>query len=83
LVDDAVVPTADWSVLQVGYPNRDSTVYGKEYGIGECKTLLRGTLSYEGFVEALKGLKELGLLSQEQHPELQPDHGPEMTWVRL
>ena len=82
MVDVSVVLIADWPVLQVGYPNRDSTVYGKEYGIGECKTLLRGTLRYEGFVEALTGLKELGLLSQEQHPELQPDHGPEITWVR-
>lgn len=67
--------------LQVDYPNRDSTVYGKEYGIEECKTLLRGTLRYEGFVEALTGLKELGLLCQEQHPALQPGQGPEMSWV--
>lgn len=31
----------------VGYPNRDSTVYGHAYGIErDCRTLLRGTLRY-------------------------------------
>ena len=68
----------------VGYPNRDSTVYGKAYGIEhDCRTLLRGTLRYDGFVDAVRGLQQLGLLSTDPHPHLQPNVGPEMTWVRL
>ncbi len=31
----------------LGYPNRDSTIYGQLYGINEASTILRGTLRYK------------------------------------
>ncbi|KAJ3046158.1 hypothetical protein HK097_001002 [Rhizophlyctis rosea] len=45
-----------------GYPNRDSTPYDKRYKIPECKTILRGTLRYQGFPQFVKALVALGLL---------------------
>ena len=34
----------------LGYPNRDSTIYGDLYGIREALTILRGTLRYKGIL---------------------------------
>ncbi|XP_064486765.1 alpha-aminoadipic semialdehyde synthase, mitochondrial-like isoform X2 [Ornithodoros turicata] len=62
-----------------GYPNRDSLVYKSIYGINNAHTVLRGTLRYKGFTTAMKGLLEMGLLSDEPHPSLHPK-GPEITW---
>jgi len=62
-----------------GYPNRDSTVYGELYGIPEAHTILRGTLRYRGYTDALRGLVRLGLLNPDQHPALH-EHGPDITW---
>ena len=53
-----------------GYPNRDSTIYGELYGIPEAHTILRGTLRYRGYTDALRGLVRLGLLNPDQHPAL-------------
>src|SRR5581483_5216383 len=38
-----------------GYPNRDSTIYREIYGIPDAKTVIRGTLRYKGFCDAMKG----------------------------
>ena len=68
----------------LGYANRDSTQYASIYGIeGECKTLLRGTLRYQGFVEAIKALKAVGLLSLERKDILNPMQGPDLTWKQI
>lgn len=62
-----------------GYPNRDSTIYGELYGINEASTILRGTLRYKGYVDAIKGLVQLGLLDPNPVPVLHPN-GPELSW---
>lgn len=39
----------------IGFPNRDSTKYSDVYGLGnDCKTIIRGTLRYQGFVDTVK-----------------------------
>ena len=48
-----------------GYANKDSTVYTSAYGIDSATTVLRGTLRYAGFSNAMKGLVTLGYLSTE------------------
>ncbi|KOB73884.1 Alpha-aminoadipic semialdehyde synthase, mitochondrial, partial [Operophtera brumata] len=49
---------------QVGFPNRDSTMYASLYGIEEAHTMFRGTLRYK---------------DPNPHPSLHPD-GPNITW---
>ncbi|AAS50887.1 ABR116Cp [Eremothecium gossypii ATCC 10895] len=51
----------------VCYPNRDSTVFRDLYGIPEAKTVIRGTLRYQGFPEFVKVLVDMGLLKEEPH----------------
>lgn len=65
-----------------GYPNRDSTIYGELYNINSAHTILRGTLRYKGYVDAIKGLVKLGLLNPNPIPFLH-EKGPEMTWRQL
>lgn len=48
------------------YGNRDSTVYKELYGIPEAQTVMRGTLRYQGFVEFVLALVDLGFLSDEE-----------------
>jgi len=43
-----------------GFPNRDSTVYGKLYGIEDANTILRGTIRYTGFSQSVRMLQFLG-----------------------
>lgn len=62
-----------------GFPNRDSTIYAKYYGIEDATTVLRGTLRYNGFTRAVRVLQLLGLLEREPHPSLHRQ-GPEITW---
>jgi len=62
-----------------GYPNRDSTIYSELYGINEASTILRGTLRYKGYVDAIKGLVKLGLLDPNPAPVLH-ENGPALTW---
>merc|ERR1712071_405 len=62
-----------------GYPNRDSTIYSELYGINSADTILRGTLRYKGYVDAVKGLVKLGLLDPNPTPVLH-ENGPELTW---
>jgi saccharopine dehydrogenase (NADP+, L-glutamate forming) len=44
-----------------GYPNRDSLLYRKKYGLGDVPTLVRGTLRFPGFCRAWNALIKLGL----------------------
>lgn len=46
-----------------GFPNRDSTVYGKLYGIEDANTILRGTIRYTGFSQSVRMLQFLGYWS--------------------
>ncbi|XP_058796549.1 alpha-aminoadipic semialdehyde synthase, mitochondrial isoform X2 [Phymastichus coffea] len=65
-----------------GFPNRDSTAYRQLYGIEQAETVLRGTLRFRGFADAVKGLQLLGLVDPGAHPALHPN-GPHLTWRAL
>ncbi|KAK6034127.1 saccharopine dehydrogenase [Cooperia oncophora] len=68
----------------IGYGNRDSTQYADIYGLGsDCKTLLRGTLRYKGFVETVKALDAVGLLDTQPKDIFNPIVGPDLTWKQL
>lgn len=62
-----------------GFPNRDSLPYGSEYGIQKADTIIRGTLRYEGYTNAILGLQQLGFIDPNPHPLLHPQ-GPDMSW---
>ena len=47
------------------YPNRDSLPYSDMYGIGEAKTVYRGTFRYKDWCEAFDIIKAMGLISYE------------------
>ncbi|KIV84322.1 saccharopine dehydrogenase [NADP(+), L-glutamate-forming], variant [Exophiala sideris] len=64
----------------VGYPNRDSTPYRERYNIPEAKTVVRGTLRYQGFPEIVKVLVDIGFLSEEEQPFLKSSDKP-ITWA--
>jgi len=49
-----------------GYPNRNSLPYIDVYGIPDVKTMLRGTLRYNGWCSTLRRMIRLGLLDQEE-----------------
>ncbi|PAV69441.1 hypothetical protein WR25_09044 isoform A [Diploscapter pachys] len=68
----------------IGFPNRDSTKYADIYGLGpECRTLLRGTLRYKGFVETVKALHAVKLLDTKQADLFMSTIGPDLTWKEL
>ncbi|KAG6193461.1 Saccharopine dehydrogenase [NADP(+), L-glutamate-forming] [Claviceps purpurea] len=46
----------------IAYPNRDSSVYAERYHIPEAKTIIRGTLRYQGFAAFIKCLVQMGFL---------------------
>ncbi|XP_005799818.1 alpha-aminoadipic semialdehyde synthase, mitochondrial [Xiphophorus maculatus] len=54
-----------------GFPNRDSTKYAEAYGIQTAHTLIRGTLRFKGFSNAMGGFVKLGLINTEPNPVLQ------------
>lgn len=62
-----------------GFPNRDSTIYTKDYNIENAQTCIRGTIRYKGFSNIAKGLLKLDLLSDKPIANLHPN-GPEKTW---
>ncbi|KAH6570512.1 hypothetical protein BASA50_010655 [Batrachochytrium salamandrivorans] len=62
-----------------GYPNRDSTPYTERYSMPECKTLLRGTLRYQGFPMFIKALVSLGFLSDAKVDCLSAD-ASDVSW---
>lgn len=47
-----------------GYPNRNSLPYIDLYGIQGVRTMLRGTLRYQGWCSTMKKFVDLGLLDQ-------------------
>lgn len=65
-----------------GFPNRDSLPYSERYGIKDAQSILRGTIRYKGFSNAMQGLIELGLIDPNPHPSLHPQ-GPDITWKQL
>uniref|UniRef100_A0A8D8RP93 Alpha-aminoadipic semialdehyde synthase, mitochondrial n=2 Tax=Cacopsylla melanoneura TaxID=428564 RepID=A0A8D8RP93_9HEMI len=66
-----------------GFANRDSLRYAQLYNIAaEAHTVLRGTLRYRGFVDAMQAIQKLGLLDMREHPALHPS-GPEICWREL
>jgi len=44
------------------YPNRNSIPYVELYGIPGARTMVRGTLRYQGWCDTLKKISEIGLL---------------------
>ncbi|KAL8567459.1 hypothetical protein ACOMHN_010050 [Nucella lapillus] len=62
-----------------GFPNRDSTQYAQSYGITSAHTVLRGTVRYKGFSEAVKALMTMDFLDTEPNANLHPG-GPDITW---
>ncbi|XP_008470441.1 alpha-aminoadipic semialdehyde synthase, mitochondrial-like [Diaphorina citri] len=63
-----------------GFANRDSLRYAQLYNIAaEAHTVVRGTLRYRGFVDAMQAIQKLGLLDLKEHPALHPS-GPEICW---
>lgn len=66
----------------VGYPNRDSTPYLERYRIPEARTIIRGTLRYDGFPQFVQALVNLGLLSDVQEDYLQPSPDSTVTTWR-
>uniref|UniRef100_A0A8C0JMJ2 Aminoadipate-semialdehyde synthase n=1 Tax=Canis lupus dingo TaxID=286419 RepID=A0A8C0JMJ2_CANLU len=80
---DAVTPMGYFPGLNLeGYPNRDSTQYAATYGIPTARTLLRGTLRYQGYARALTGFMKLGLISRDAAPALRAEAHP-VTWKEL
>jgi saccharopine dehydrogenase-like NADP-dependent oxidoreductase len=50
-------------ILEV-YPNRDSLHYLDVYSLRKAKTILRGTIRYDGWCEVLTDIKEMKLISE-------------------
>lgn len=50
-------------------PNRDSMMYKELYGVLQATNVCRGTLRYEGWANAMYGLKSLGLFDSSNHPQ--------------
>jgi len=48
------------------YPNRDSTPFKERYNIPEAQTVIRGTLRYQGFVEFIEVVANMGFLSEDK-----------------
>jgi len=65
-----------------GYPNRDSLVYAKAYGLTDAKTFMRGTLRYKGFSDVLNAFLKLGLLTDVPDPRLEPGTPP-VSWREI
>ncbi|KAI0225199.1 saccharopine dehydrogenase (NADP+, L-glutamate-forming), partial [Massospora cicadina] len=57
----------------VGYPNRDSSGYGRRYNMPHAHTVLRGSLRYACFPEFFQALVDIGFLSEEPQPYLAAD----------
>lgn len=53
------------------YPNRDSTLYIKNYGLEGISNLYRGLLRHPGYCNSIQSLKDLNLLNDEEIINLQ------------
>lgn len=47
------------------YPNRDSTVFQKRFGMEDCETFLRGTIRFKGFAGVISAFHDIGLTSDD------------------
>lgn len=63
----------------LAYPNRDSSPYKERYHIPEARTIIRGTLRYQGFTDFIRVLVDLGFLVEDPMEFLQPTATP-LTW---
>lgn len=63
----------------VAYPNRNSVPFREFYNIPEAKTVVRGTLRYQGFPEFIKALVEIGFLNAESKEWLKEG----LTWAEV
>jgi saccharopine dehydrogenase (NADP+, L-glutamate forming) len=63
----------------VAYPNRDSMPFREFYGIPEAKTVVRGSLRYEGNPGFVDALGKLGWLDPGEKEWLREG----MTWVEI
>ncbi|CAJ0629275.1 5022_t:CDS:10 [Entrophospora sp. SA101] len=61
------------------YPNRDSTPFREFYKIPEAKTILRGTLRYQGFTNFSKVLLDIGMFDDSEKDYLLPS-SPDIAW---
>jgi saccharopine dehydrogenase (NADP+, L-glutamate forming)/spermidine synthase len=52
------------------YPNRNALPYMEIYGIQDTDAMYRGTLRYPGWCATLKKLVDLGILSEEDTPDI-------------
>jgi len=67
----AVEDREDWSPsmkFEV-YPNRDSTVFMKRFGMAEAETFVRGTIRFKGFAAIISAFHDVGLTSDDLIPE--------------
>ena len=55
----------------LAYPNRDSTPFRERYNIPEARTLIRGTLRYQGNPSFIQTLRDLGMLDETHHDYLE------------
>jgi saccharopine dehydrogenase (NADP+, L-glutamate forming) len=60
----------------VAYPNRNSVPFRDFYGIPEAKTVVRGSLRYEGNPTFVQALKDIGFLDQREKDWLKE----EISW---
>lgn len=65
------------------FPNRDSIDYQKLYNLPDAKTIIRGTMRYQGFSKTINSLRMLGLLDRTAHPLLQSNSSSEINWPKL
>lgn len=50
------------------YPNRDSLVFQKRFGMTDCRTFVRGTLRFTGFSSIISAFHDVGLTTDEPVP---------------
>lgn len=63
----------------VAYPNRNAVSFRRFYNIPEAKTVIRGSLRYEGNPVFIKALIDLGWLDTEKKDWLIPG----ITWIQI
>lgn len=63
----------------VAYPNRNSLPFREFYGIPEVRTLVRGSLRYEGNPQLFRALVRLGWIDLEPKDWLQDG----LTWAQI
>ncbi|MEJ1240360.1 saccharopine dehydrogenase C-terminal domain-containing protein [Chryseolinea sp. T2] len=65
-----ITPVTVEGVAYEGYANRDSLKYREVYGLNDIRTMLRGTLRYQGFCSAWNVLVQLGCCDDSYEMEL-------------